>query len=67
MSHSDLDPNYNTSDNVHFQEVLAASVHNTARRRMLMGSLGLAGLAWLPGCATVGSPSAMASTPGAST
>ncbi len=50
MSHHDLDPICNTSDNRHFQEVLTQSLENPARRGLLRGGLGLAGLAMLPGC-----------------
>ena len=53
MSHHDLDPICNTSDNRHFQEVLTQSLENPARRGLLRGGLGLAGLAMLPGCATM--------------
>ena len=61
MSHHDLDPIHNTSANTHFQEVLAQSLQNPARRGVLRGGLGLAGLAMLPGCAALGS--GMASGP----
>jgi secreted PhoX family phosphatase len=53
MSHPDLDPICNTSDNVHFQDVLAQSLQSPARRGLLRGGLGLAGMAVLPGCATL--------------
>ncbi|MEY4661683.1 MAG: hypothetical protein RLZZ239_156, partial [Pseudomonadota bacterium] len=53
MSHHDLDPICNTSENRHFQEVLTQSLENPARRGLLRGGLGLAGLAMLPGCATM--------------
>ena len=60
MSHHDLDPICNTSDNPHFQDVLSQSLQNPARRGLLRGGLGLAGLAMLPGCAslTTGAPAA---------
>ena len=53
MSHHDHDPIFNTSDNPHFQDVLNQSLQNPARRGLLRGGLGLAGLAMLPGCATL--------------
>lgn len=53
MSHPDLDPICNTSDNVHFQDVLAQSLQSPARRGLLRGGLGLAGMAVLPACATL--------------
>jgi secreted PhoX family phosphatase len=53
MSHHDLDPIYNISDNEHFQDVLSQSLQNPARRGLLRGGLGLAGLAMLPGCASM--------------
>ena len=64
MSHHDHDPVFNTSENPHFQDVLAQSLQNPARRGLLRGGLGLAGLAMLPGCATLtaglaASPSAL--------
>jgi hypothetical protein len=55
MSHQDLDLIHNTSANAHFQDVLAQSLQNPARRSLLRGGLGLAGLALLPGCAALGS------------
>lgn len=55
MSHHDLDLDCNTSHNAHFQDVLTQSLQNPMRRNLLRGGLGLAGLAMLPGCATVGS------------
>ena len=47
MSHHDLDldPIHNTSNNPHFQDVLSQSLQNPARRGLLRGGLGLAGLA----------------------
>ena len=53
MSHHDLDLVCNTSDNAHFQDVLAKSLENPMRRNLLRGGLGLAGLAMLPGCASL--------------
>jgi hypothetical protein len=44
MSHHDHDPIFNTSDNAHFQDVLSQSLQNPARRGLLRGGLGLAGL-----------------------
>lgn len=60
MSHHDIDPVCNTSDNPHFQDVLSQSLKNPARRGLLRGGLGLAGLAMLPGCASLatGAPAA---------
>ena len=63
MSHHDHDPVFNTSDNLHFQDVLAQSLQNPARRGLLRGGLGLAGLAMLPGCASM--VSGMAAAPSA--
>lgn len=53
MSHHDYDPIFNTSSNPHFQDVLSQSLQNPARRGLLRGGLGLAGLAMLPGCASL--------------
>ena len=53
MSHHDHDPIHNTSNNPHFQDVLNQSLQNPMRRGLLRGGLGLAGLAMLPGCATL--------------
>ena len=53
MSNHDLDLDCNTSNNTHFQEVLTKALENPQRRGLLRGSLGLAGLALLPGCATL--------------
>jgi secreted PhoX family phosphatase len=61
MSHHDHDPICNTSDNPHFQDVLTQSLQNPMRRGLLRGGLGLAGLAMLPGCATL--TSGMAAAP----
>ena len=61
MSHHDHDPICNTSDNPHFQDVLSQSLQNPMRRGLLRGGLGLAGLAMLPGCATL--TSGMAAAP----
>ena len=55
MSHHDLDLDCNTSGNAHFQDVLAKALKNPQRRGLLLGSLGLAGLALLPGCASLAS------------
>jgi secreted PhoX family phosphatase len=63
MSHPDIDLVCNTSDNAHFQDVLTQSLQNPMRRGLLRGGLGLAGLAMLPGCATV--TSGMAGAPAA--
>ncbi|ALK89314.1 PhoX family protein [Limnohabitans sp. 63ED37-2] len=61
MSHHDHDPIHNTSNNPHFQDVLNQSLQNPMRRGLLRGGLGLAGLAMLPGCATL--TSGMAAAP----
>jgi secreted PhoX family phosphatase len=61
MSHHDHDPIHNTSNNPHFQDVLSQSLQNPMRRGLLRGGLGLAGLAMLPGCATL--TSGMAAAP----
>lgn len=61
MSSNDPDIVCNTSDNPHFQEVLCQSLSNPARRGWLRGGLGLAGLAMLPGCASLVLPTAAAS------
>ena len=61
MSSNDPDIVCNTSDNPHFQEVLSQSLSNPARRGLLRGGLGLAGLALLPGCASLVAPTAAAS------
>ncbi|MFM1924631.1 MAG: hypothetical protein RIT44_437 [Pseudomonadota bacterium] len=58
MSHHDLDPIHNTSDNVHFQDVLQQSLQNPSRRGLLLGGMGLAGLTLLPGCATLAADTA---------
>jgi len=63
MSHHDHDPSYNTSNNPHFQDVLSQSLQNPMRRGLLRGGLGLAGLAILPGCASL--TSGMAASPSA--
>jgi len=62
MSHHDHDPIFNSSDNPHFQDVLTQSLQNPARRSLLRGGLGLAGLAMLPGCGTLTSGAAAAPT-----
>ncbi|MEI8265718.1 MAG: PhoX family phosphatase [Betaproteobacteria bacterium] len=53
MSHHDHDPICNDSANPHFQDVLQQALASPSRRSLLRGGLGLAGLAVLPGCATV--------------
>jgi uncharacterized protein len=54
MAHPDPDLDTNPSSNRHFQDVLGEALASPARRDVLRGGLGLAGLALLPGCATVG-------------
>ncbi len=53
MSNQDLDLVCNTSENTHFLDVLVQSLENPSRRSLLRGGLGLAGLAMLPGCASL--------------
>ncbi len=53
MSHPDHEIDSNNSDNPHFDQVLTQALAGPSRRRVLQGGLGLAGLAMLPGCATV--------------
>ena len=60
MMNHHADPSFNTSDNPHFQDVLAQALQNPSRRSLLRGGLGLAGLAMLPGCGTVASSYATA-------
>ena len=43
----------NDSNNPHFQDILTQALAQPSRRALLRGGLGLAGLAVLPGCATV--------------
>jgi hypothetical protein len=54
MSHPNFDNDLvlNTSDNPHFESVLAQSLKNPSRRNLLRGGIGLAGLAMLkfPAC-----------------
>ena len=62
MSHHDLMPeeDCNPSANRHFQDVLteALAQPSASRRALLRGGLGLAGLALLPGCASLASNTA---------
>ena len=53
MSHPDTDLDCNSSANRHFQDVLGEALSNPSRRNLLRGGLGLAGLAMLPGCASL--------------
>lgn len=55
MSHPDNDIDCNPSDNAHFDRVLQQALAGPSRRAVLRGGLGLAGLAMLPGCATLAS------------
>ncbi len=57
MSHPDHKIDCNTSANTHFETVLARSLASPSRRTVLRGGVGLASLALLPGCASLG-PSA---------
>ena len=53
MSHPDSDLDCNPTDNRHFQDVLQEAIASPSRRNLLRGGLGLAGLAMLPGCASL--------------
>lgn len=59
MSHPDHETICNTSDNPNFDTVLARTLSSPSRRAVLRGGVGLAGLALLPGCASL-APSASA-------
>lgn len=56
MSGFDSNIDCNNSNNAHFQDVLSQALSNPTRRGLLRGGLGLAGLAMLPGCASLVSP-----------
>ena len=61
MAHSFDDDNCNPTDNTHFQQVLAQSLADPSRRRLIRGGFGLAALSaasLLPGCASLAMPSA---------
>ena len=66
MSHPDHEIDSNPSSNPHFEQVLAQALASPSRRAVLRGGLGLAGLAMLPGCATLtaGSSASLASSLG---
>jgi secreted PhoX family phosphatase len=53
MSHPDHEILSNTSDNPHFEDILARGLDSPSRRMILRGGVGLAGLALLPGCASL--------------
>ncbi len=53
MSHPDHEILSNTSDNPHFEDILARGLASPSRRMILRGGVGLAGLALLPGCASL--------------
>ena len=53
MSHPDHEILSNTSDNPHFKDILASGLASPSRRSILRGGIGLAGLAMLPGCASL--------------
>jgi secreted PhoX family phosphatase len=55
MAHAHLDNDHvlNTSNNPHFESILAQSLNNPSRRHLLRAGVGLAGLSMLPGCATL--------------
>ena len=53
MSHPDHEIDSNPSANPHFESVLSQALASPSRRMVLRGGLGLAGLAVLPGCATL--------------
>ena len=57
MSHPDHEIDSNPSSNPHFESVLTQALASPSRRMVLRGGLGLAGLAVLPGCATLTSAS----------
>ena len=57
MSHPDHEIDSNPSSNPHFASVLTQALASPSRRMVLRGGLGLAGLAVLPGCATLTSAS----------
>ena len=57
MSHPDHEIDSNPSANPHFESVLSQALASPSRRMVLRGGLGLAGLAVLPGCATLMSAS----------
>jgi len=60
MSHPDHEISSNESNNPHFEEIVARGLASPSRRMILRGGVGLAGLAMLPGCATLGSAPASA-------
>ncbi len=53
MSHPDHEIDSNPTNNPHFESVLSQALASPSRRMVLRGGLGLAGLAVLPGCATL--------------
>ena len=53
MSHPDHETHSNTSDNPHFEDILARGLASPSRRMILRGGVGMAGLAMLPGCASL--------------
>jgi secreted PhoX family phosphatase len=60
MSHPDHEISSNESNNPHFEDIVARGLASPSRRMILRGGVGLAGLAMLPGCATLGSAPASA-------
>jgi secreted PhoX family phosphatase len=53
MSHPDHETQSNTSANPHFEDILARGLASPGRRMILRGGVGMAGLALLPGCASL--------------
>ena len=58
MSHPDHETQSNTSANPHFEDILARGLASPGRRMILRGGVGMAGLALLPGCASLATGSA---------
>jgi len=64
MSHPDHEILSNTSDNPLFEDILARGLASPSRRMILRGGVGLAGLAMLPGCASLATAPSPASALG---
>jgi secreted PhoX family phosphatase len=64
MSHPDHEILSNSSDNPHFEDILARGLASPSRRMILRGGVGLAGLAMLPGCASLAAGPSLASALG---
>ncbi|MDO8903640.1 PhoX family phosphatase [Hydrogenophaga sp.] len=54
MSHPDDDVVCNTSSNPHFQDIIASTLQNPARRNLIRGGIGLAALSTVPFLAACG-------------